>query len=234
MKLPDLYRELSYGELSNLALGVEGTGAISEEHQPRIVQFANEALLKLYSRFILKESTVIISAYEHITHYHLLKRFTASRVAETGEQYPYIQDIYNERFHEDVIKILAVYNDQGIDYPLNDLEDRRSLFTPTSNSLQIPQAKTGVFYNVIYQAKHSPLEFNDEEEEIILPDVLIPALRAYIAYLVLSPMNTQDSTTKAQEHLNNYMMICEEAIQQDLVNTSISQTNTRFAKRGWI
>ena len=68
MKLPDLYRELSYGELSNLALGVEGSGAIAEEHQPRIVQFANEALLKLYSRFILKESTLIISAYEHITH----------------------------------------------------------------------------------------------------------------------------------------------------------------------
>ena len=47
-------------------------------------------------------------------------------------------------------------------------------------------------------------------------------------------MNTQESTAKSQEHLATYEAICAEAIDRDLVNTSISSTNTSFEKRGFV
>ena len=75
MLLEDLYQRLSYGELSNLSIAMEGTGSITEAGQPRIVTYANEALIRLYSTFILRSNSVMIALVDYITMYHLSKRF---------------------------------------------------------------------------------------------------------------------------------------------------------------
>jgi hypothetical protein len=41
MKIVDLFRQLSFGELSNLALGNSGSGTIVDEKQPQLVQYVN-------------------------------------------------------------------------------------------------------------------------------------------------------------------------------------------------
>lgn len=56
MTLEDLFKQLSYGELSNLANAVDGTGTIKKEQQNRIVAFANEALNRLHLRLPLIET----------------------------------------------------------------------------------------------------------------------------------------------------------------------------------
>ena len=40
MNIEDLFRNLSYGELSNLALSGEGLGTIVESARPKIVMYA--------------------------------------------------------------------------------------------------------------------------------------------------------------------------------------------------
>ena len=52
MTLRELLKELSLGELSNLAAGIEGYGEIRGDKIPNVVSMINEALLRLYSKFI--------------------------------------------------------------------------------------------------------------------------------------------------------------------------------------
>lgn len=234
MLLEDLYRRLSYGELSNLALSNDGNGMIAEEAQPRIVIYANEALMRLHTKFVLKNNVVLITTMSHITTYPLRKRFAYSQRNTSTEPFYFIQDLDNDPFEEDVIKILDVYDMQGNHIPLNDPELYNSVFTPQATTLQVPASYETAELSLMYQAKHAHLHWQEPHALIDIPDVLIEALTAYIAYKVFSHMNTMEASSKAQEHLSVFNGICGEVVDNDLVSTSILQTNNRFAKRGWI
>lgn len=234
MNISDLYKTLSYGELSNLSMGMDASGAIAKDAKPRIIHYANEGLTRLYGRFVLKEKDIIIELVDHITNYHLLRKYAESYFDPEEVRYPYIKDLFNEPFTEDVIKILAVYNSEGRKLPLNDNNRADSVFTPTGKILQVPRPVRGVSLSVLYQAKHDELLLDNEDQEIELPEVLQGALVAFIAYKVFSHMNTDVSSAKSQEHLGIYNSICDEVEQNDLVNSSISTTNSRFEQLGWV
>jgi hypothetical protein len=234
MLLEDLYRRLSYGELSNLALSSEGSGSILEGAQPRIVVYAEEALVRLYSTFILKTKSVILTPLDHITHYHLKKRFAFSQRNVSNEDFYYIQDLDDEPFAEDVIKVLEVFDEVGNEVPLNDAEQPLSVFTPQALMLQVPTAWNGQVLSLLYQASHPKLDARNPRSIIELPDVLDGALTAFIAHKVHSHMNTMESSAKAQEHLSTFTGICTDVVDKDLVATSILRSNSRFHKRGWI
>lgn len=232
MNINELFKDLSYGELSNLALANDGNGTIRDEDKPKILNYTNEALLRLHSKFVLIENNVLLQLVTGITNYHLNSKFAFTN--ETSTATKYIMDLPYEPFSDDVLKVLEVYDHTGTRVPLNDAECMRSVYTPRATVLQVPHAEDGMQLSLLYQAKHPKLSMDYLDDEISLPDVLMGALRAYIAYSTYSHMNTETSTIKAQEHLAMYNGICEEVEEKDLVNGSISATNTRFAKRGWV
>lgn len=236
MDLTQLFRELSYGELSNLSLANDGNGTIREADQPRLIQFANEALLRLYSRFVLKENDVLVELVDYITNYHLLGKFAESQAATSPQDTLYIKDLMRETFTEDVIKILTVVDSFGVTLPLNDPENIHSVFTPQGNVLQVPNPIGGTALAVVYQAKHAPL-LNVPPlvltQEIVLPEVLWGAFRAYIAGLVYKGINTQEAQAISQGHFAYYESVCLDVVDKDLVSTSLSSTNARFNKNGW-
>jgi hypothetical protein len=236
MKVTDLFRNLSHGVLSNLALAGDGNGTIVDAAQPKIILYTNEGLLRLYGRFVLKTADLLLEQQEHITFYHLLPKFSQQYVPGSGEAsqpYRYILDLPREKFEGDVIKVLEVYTSEGQKLPLNDTALPFSLFTPQAELLQVPSPVHGQVLSVVYQAKHKLLS-GELEEEVVIPDILLGALTSYVAYNVFSHMNTAATTQKAQEHLANYESVCAEASRMDLTSASQSQTNTRFEARGWI
>lgn len=234
MNITDLFTRLSYGELTNLWMSSEGNGDILEEKKPAVIQYANEGLLRLHTRFILKEKDVLIEQVSHITNYHLIEKFTESRAPQPDAPYPYIKDLSREQFVNDIIKIHAVYEGGGCQLPLNDAERYDSVFTPQQNVLQVPFPVTGVSLGILYQAKHATLNWEEEETDIEIPEVLESALLAFIGYRVYSGIASPEASVKAQEHLSNYESVCQEVIDRDLVNSSVSTTNVRFGKGGWI
>ena len=234
MLLEDLYQRLSYGELNNLSMAADGNGVILDSGQPRITMYANEALVRLYTTFVLRTNSLIITPLDHITHYHLKKRFAFSERNRSDEDFYYIQDLDDEPFAEDVIKILEVFDGNGVQVPLNDAEQPLSVFTPQALTIQIPNAWNGQVLSLLYQASHPKLDANDPHSIIDLPEVLHGALTAFIAHKVYSHMNTAESTAKAQEHMSTFIGICTDVVEKDLVATSILQSNSRFHKRGWI
>ena len=236
MLLSELYAKLSYGELSNLALANESDGTILEAAQPRIVNYANDALRRMYSRFVIKSADVLVMQTEYIVHYHLKPKFAVNYTPlgdSDDEPIRYIHDLAYRPFLGDVIKILSVVDQYGFPLPLNDDEHPSSLFTPQPTTLQVPCPVSDEALSVVYQAAH-PVLVGDLDESIEIPDILLEAFTAYIAYKAFSHMNTADSTAKAQEHLAIYTALCAETDSKDLVNTSVSFTNSRFHQRGFI
>ena len=235
MLLNNLYSMLSYGELSNLAIGMDGTGQISEEGKPRIVNYANDGLIRLYSEFLIREKEVMILMYKEITFYHMITRFAVNAGEEENlESRRYLLDLPEEPFENDVLKVLTVYSSTKQRLPLNDAEQAGSVFTPQPTILQVPFPVEGAALTVSYQASHPVLDVTVPGGRIDLPDVLNGALTAWIAYKVFSHMNTLESTSKAKEHLEIYQAIVEQTKQMDLVNASTSSTTHVFDKRGFV
>lgn len=233
MDLEDLYCSLAYGELSNLGMSRDGT--IVEKHKPTIVNYANEALTRIYSRFVLKENDVIVEMLEGVTFYHLLKRYAEQSYVPGDIAYPYIRDLGREKFEEDVLRILSVFTSNGCRLPLNDESVYTSVFTPQANTLQNSNPVPGEMLSITYQAKHSALRCNDmEASHIELPSVLEGALRSYIAYKVYLAINTPEAVRAASGHYETYETICALIVDRDTVSNTVSLANGRFTKGGWI
>lgn len=232
MKVSELFQRLSYGELSNLAIGEDGVGAIPDASKPKIIAYLNDALLRLHSRFILAEREVLIEQVDGVRLYRLSSRYAQSNPAPEPGIDLYIQDEGNP-FRDDVIKILTVQDQTGAFLSLNDAEDPLSVFTPQPDVLQIPNPIGGEPLGITYQAQHVPV-VNNPDAFIDIPRTLEAALLAYIAHLTFHHMNGESHSSKAAEHLSTYEGICAEIEQKDLVSSSYSLTNAKFGMRGFV
>lgn len=235
MLVSELFTKLSFGPLSNLSLAGEGNGTILEGAQGKIINYANDALLRIYSKFVLREKEVIVRLIDGYTNYYLLKRFAQSRpeIEEPNLDPIYIMDALNP-FQEDVIKILEVRNGRGAVVPLNDAESPAAVFTPYPNMLQVPRPTPDALLGLLYQAKHKKLEYGVTGALITLPETLEEALTSYIASQVFGHMNGADNATKSQEHMARFDAICNEVTEMDLVSSSISGTGSKFRRRGFV
>lgn len=234
MNIEQLFADLSFGELSSLALASEGNGVITDAGKERIIRFANDGLLKLYTRFVLKEDDVLVEMVDWITSYHLLLKFAESQADTSTQSNLYIKDLFEEPFKEDVIRILNVFNSFGQELPLNDEGNIYSVFTPQGNVLQVPNPLNGEALSISYQAKHPTLTLADQTADIELPDVLMSALRSWIAYRAFGQLNTQEALMISQGHQAAYEAVCSEVLTLDLVSTSQATSSQRFDKNGWI
>lgn len=233
MNVTELFRRLSYEKLGNLALAANGTGTIVDDQKPKIIAHANAGLLRLYSKFLLKESDLLLQQREHITNYQFLTKFAVNGEVSLGTP-KYIMDTPTAKFGGDLIKVLTVVDSSGRGHTLNDIDDYDSYFTPQPNILQIPRPVEGRMVNVIYQARHPVLTYDDEDALIELPVVLEEALLSWVTYAVYSAMNGQENLTKGQEQLAMFENVCEEVIERDMVNSSSSNTGCKFKDRGFV
>lgn len=243
MLLSELFTNLSYGELSNLSIGGEGSGTIPDAHKARLLGYVNQSLTSIYSRFMLRENEVVVAAYDHITLYPLKKKFAVQDETVLAEgEVKFIEDTSFAPFEEDVVKVLGIYNEEGVEEALNDPLNEHSFYTPATGmdvTIQMPFPQEGNSYFVIYHATHPKLVIGeggaiDLSQQILLPSVLESALQKRVAWHVFSPMNGAEHVSRAQEHLANFEMICFDAEQRDLVSTSRTQVNAKLHDRGWI
>lgn len=235
MQLNDLFNMLAYGELSNHHIASAGDGTLLEAKLPQIVHFANEALTRLYTKFVLKEKSCIVELQEGNTLYRLSPEYSITGFDNLLVDAPYIQDTVDDPFLDDVLKVLAVHTNYGGQRPLNDSNNCWSVNTPTFKTLQVNMIRANEVLAVTYQAKHVMLTVPVEnvDQEIELPTSLQGALTAFIAYKVYFNMNTPESQTVSQGHLAMFNSICADTTEADALNLSISGVNTRFNLGGW-
>lgn len=235
MRIAELFRLLSYGELSNLDLSNEGAGTIKPERQPQLINYINDGLLKLYSRFLISQKDLIIELQSGIITYPLKLEYAESVGSDV--LFPFIKDRPGREFTGDVIKILEVHSSCGSELPLNDKGNSHSLFTPQPDVLQVPYPKAGIALGVQYQARHPKLLDTGKRmlsQEIELPFFLESALQNYVAHKVYSHMNGAENTAKSQEFELHYERICTEIEQKDLTNQTFATTQHKLEMRGFV
>lgn len=232
MNLSQYLTELSYKELSNLSLADSGSGTIKPEKVPFVVSCVNEALLRLYSRFVLKERSLVLELRDYLSEYHLNSRHSLSKGDPKEDRY-----ILDEEhpFTDDLIKVLDVYDEHGLRVPLNNASNVLSVYTPQADVLQVPNPfQYGDVLSLNYQARHPLLNFHKNPyQKIELPDNLFGALSAYVAYSVYSTFNTTEATGAAQKYMQMYAALVQETVETDTANSSISQDSSRFYANGW-
>lgn len=232
MNLTEFLARLSRGPLSNLALSNEGNGTIQAPKIPGIVDYTNQALLRLYTRFDLSEKEVIVEQRELKTLYKLTSAAAVS-VIGPGDA-AYIIDSDASPFTNDVVKVLAVFRVDGKPIALNDESVEDALFTPTYDVLQVPNPIAGSPLFVMYQAKHALLSSVVLSADIDLPEVLEEAALAYVAHKVYFNMNGQEHAAKSADHLTMYESICAEVSNRDLVGSSVSTYGYKFNRKGFV
>lgn len=231
MKLEELFRNLSYSELSNLAIGNEGAGYIDSANISKMVLLTNQSIATLYTRFILCTKELVIQSNDHMAFYYLRPEFARSNPAPAHNKY--IIDSELEPYTGDIIRVLRVFNEIGKELPINDAEQYASVFTPQFDCIQLSHPCNDDVFSIEYQANHPILNDTDLQQEIRIPFFLEEALQAHIAYKVFSSMAGQENSSKAAEHFQRYENICIDVLEKDLVNTSISTTNIKAYKWGW-
>ena len=239
MLVKELLERLSFGELSNIYIGDHDDGVIPAKHHPQIITHLNEALTKLFGRFVLREKSFLLESVPEITSYHLKSQFSESK--DVIGLVHYIKDLPNDPFEDDLIKVLSVHDHNGFKYPLNDTGHPLSLFTPQPLILQIPFAIERGVFAINYQARHPKILFKNTQEgysyldqEIEVPFFLGSAVQSYIAYKIYSHMNGPEHSAKAQEHMAEYERTCMEVENRDLLNETFHTSHYKLEQRGFV
>lgn len=236
MLYSELISNLMLGELKNTTLTSsdegESFGKLKPIYRQTMVQYVNQGLNSLYSKFILSKKQVLLRMNPPIVTYYLRKQF--ARTDGTQVPYKYIDDTPLEPFQGDVVSILAVYNELGQEMPMNDIDNPFSIFTVEFDALQMPNVYEGNYYAVVYQARHPKIVLSEQAQHIHLPEFLMEALQCFVASKALSHMNGQEQTAKGQEYMAQYQMILAEVEAKDLVSTSLINNHHKLHLRGFI
>lgn len=237
MLLSDIFEHLTYGELSTLKIGgLKDGGEINSADYPQVISFINLAMVELYKKFLLLEKNVTIQLLPNILEYELTYDHAVSNPAPVDEDLPrYIMDVgYNTPFTEDVLQIHSVYDLNFEEIPINDLNERTSVFTPFDNVLQVPYPDQGDYLDLIYHAypKKIDLQLSDPTaEQVRIPAQLLSALLAYVGFRAHISLPAGDKS-KATEHLSRFTGICNEIRLLGTLNQA-NLSNLKLKDKGW-
>ena len=214
MTVEELFRQLSYGELSNLSIAVDATGTIKKAQQNRVIHFTNEALRALHARFQLLDSSTLLTI--------------------VGEEISY-------SLPENTLQVLAILTEQGRSLPFTTNVNSQGIYVHTGILYipvkDLPYLEQNSQLQILLQLRHPILnpivEGADLQQEISLLPELHKALTAYIAAEMYGSMNTADAMGIAANHRARYETVCLEALSLGLVPSEI-RPNQKFEARGWI
>ncbi len=240
MNVGEFFTLLSYGELSNLIIGGEGSGEIPAEHHSRILTLTQHALKGLYSRFAHKIDYVTLRQVEGLHRYDIRKTHavTDATVGNTSERY--LIDSALEPFPGEVVKIVSVrpiHEEYGLqkDLLINDVSDESELKALSYDQLYFVNPEAGKEFLLEVQLNHPKLTIPaNRDEDILLAPVLESALSYKVASRIYSSMNGAENISKAAILDAQYEGVCNLVTLEDLLQVGSTNQGDRFQMGGWI
>lgn len=238
MRLIEIFKQLSYGELSQLAIGGhDASGIIQESDYPKIIAHLNLGLLELYKRFDLRREEVIIQQHDHIGRYYLDSKFAESN-EESNEPVKYIKDSAHMPFTDNVLRIERVVSECGADLFINDHSKYWTVLTPTYNSVQVPWPEKENIMLITYRASPDVIPSVNvipETQEVDIPLSHLEPLLLYVASRIYAakPALNNESSNRGMEYLSKYELACKRIEDLNLVQTNNTE-NMKLQKMGWV
>lgn len=248
MKLSEIFKQLSYGELSQLKIGGSGTGSIADEDYDRLVSCINLGLTALHTRFPLKRKSLVLQVVPQQEAYYLNPNFAVSNEAST-EATKYLLDSTDDPFLDDILKVEALYTTSGLELVLNSRGDPLSAFTPSHGVLTLPEAvyapsaSTDAAYvtetvEVHYRANHPIMEdgvgmYRAEEVDVDLPYQYLQPLLFFVASRMHNALGMVNEFHMGNSFYAKYEMACQE-LERHNVNIDQMGATNKFSSRGWV
>lgn len=249
MKLYDIFKSLTYGELSNLAIGNVSAGEISDVNYVPIMNHINMGLTALYTRFKLKENSFVLALQDTQVTYSLLSQYAVSNT-KSKELVRYIEDSTFAPFKDDILKIYKVLTPAGIPVSLNMGYHPYTCTTPTANILRVPPVlvdgstdlpeylRNVNKLTVMYQANHVMLDpdmgsFDPTKIEMELPQSHLQALLYFVASRVNNPIGLGQEFNAGNTYAAKYERECQ-LLEAKGMEIDEDTSSTKFSSRGFV
>lgn len=234
MKLQDIFDQLVYGELSQIAIG--SSGGISDEDTPKLISHINLGLLELHKRFDLRREEVHIQQYDHIQTYTLDIKYASTNTSST-EPIKYIMDSTFEPYTGNALKIERVFNEEGYEFVLNDDSDYTSLHTPNHLSVMVPLPEPTASLLIEYRASLPKIPLTGVDPttyEVDLPITYLEALLYYVAGRVFTPLTDLSiGSNDGATYMAKFEQSCLKLTEMALVNKSNNLDN-KLMRNDWV
>ena len=207
------------------------------EQFPAIINALNLELTQLYSRYPVLEKDVAFRRFPEISLYHLTRRYCRSN-DESKELYKYILDTIDNPFLGDVLKIENAYTESGQHIVLNDNNNPRAWFTPSFDTIQIPNT-TDIDTRIAiigYKAKPEHIDPNttDFEKDIYIPSYLEEPMIYGITMRVAERLPTQTGMQVVQMAQAKYKELCDNVDTLNLFHENNVSTNIKLGMRKFV
>ena len=207
------------------------------EQFPAIINALNLELTQLYSRYPVLEKDVAFRRFPEISIYHFTRRYCRSN-DESKELYKYILDTKDNPFLGDVLKIENAYTESGQHIVLNDNNNPRSWFTPSFDTIQIPNT-TDIDTRIAiigYKAKPEHIDPNttDFEKDIYIPSYLEEPMIYGITMRVAERLPTQTGMQVVQMAQAKYKELCDNVDTLNLFHENNVSTNIKLGMRKFV
>ena len=207
------------------------------EQFPAIINALNLELTQLYSRYPVLEKDVAFRRFPEISLYHLTRRYCRSN-DESKELYKYILDTKDNPFLGDVLKIENAYTESGQHIVLNDNNNPRAWFTPSFDTVQIPNT-TDIDTRIAiigYKAKPEHIDPNttDFEKDIYIPSYLEEPMIYGITMRVAERLPTQTGMQVVQMAQAKYKELCDNVDTLNLFHENNVSTNIKLGMRKFV
>lgn len=207
------------------------------EQFPAIINALNLELTQLYSRYPVLEKDVAFRRFPEISLYHLTRRYCRSN-DESKELYKYILDTHDNPFLGDVLKIENAYTESGQHIVLNDNNNPRAWFTPSFDTIQIPNT-TDINTRIAiigYKAKPEHIDPNttDFEKDIYIPSYLEEPMIYGITMRVAERLPTQTGMQVVQMAQAKYKELCDNVDTLNLFHENNVSTNIKLGMRKFV
>lgn len=235
MKLSQIFEQLQYGELSQVALGGDGEEefGIEVENYPRVVAHINMGLTELHKRFPLKVSTVNIQMVEGISTYYIDIDYSISSGTQLVK---YLIDSPEVPFKDDLLKVVSIANDENELFDINDKNSDTPIYSYTYNSITVPVVDPNQTLLVTYRADHEKIDHQDlnpETQDVDLPPSYLEALLYYVASRVYSGRPLLDGKDESLKYFQLFESACDKITELNLMDSSIC-TNNKLDINGWV
>jgi len=237
--LQDFFDALAYSEFSDLAMGNSQNGSLQEKEYPKVISALNLALNDMYRKFLLKVGVLYLREVKNQTIYYLRPEF----VDDIGGLDTYI--LYDEEnpFLGDLVKILAIYDQENNELPFNQPLDifpfGSKIVTTSFDVIHIEPQVVPRTLRIVYHATYPKIvltpTFNPMQYPVYFPDYIQPALLAYVGSRIFrgraAKGNEQGQSINFTLY-RQYDKICEELRNAGLVE-DVYLPSDRFTRNGW-
>lgn len=219
MKLSLILSQSRSGELAALSK--------VDKTDEKIIEYINLAMIALYARFPLKTEEAIITLQGTPAKTIYTLDSTDSSVKVNGLPMP----------ADDVMSIIAGYNEDSSEIVFNDEKDPWSVFTIGYNQLQIPLVENNTYVSIIYRKNPTLITFTEtagvtDEQNVEVPLQLLEAMLHYIGYRAHGALNGSINAEQ-NTHYVRFEQACARALELGVI-TADDTTMSSVEMKGFV